>query len=568
MDTMTHTLRINAAQVSHAGPKDINEDALALHLPQGHGLSGHTAAAAIADGLSSAEGGRIAAETSVTNFLNDFFATPSSWSVKTSGLKVLAALNRWLHGQGQHYHHHHRGYLTTFTALIIRGNTGHIFHVGDSRLYRLRQQEWECLTKDHALTTRQGNQLTRALGMDWRVDIDYHEIDVQVGDLYLLSTDGIHSFIPDKELHAIIASRSETLEARCEELLTCANAHHSNDNQSCQLLDIIDLPPTDAHALGLNTLAPLPPPLAKGQILDGYIIEAEIQGNARSHVYKVRDTQDNQLYILKTPSVNIADDVEALRAFQREDWIGQRFHHPDIVKTLAPTRPRHCLYLIQEYLEGQSLRAWRKANPDAPVETIIAFAKPTIKALRALHRRETLHQDVKPDNLFITTNGQLKLIDFGSATVGNISENLSLRVGAAEYAAPEYALGITRDGRADQFSVAVTFYELLTGHYPYGEHYLEAKTPNQFRKLQYTSACKHNPHVPLWLDAALARALSLNPEHRYPELSEFLIDLERPNTHLTLKAKPWLEQNPLLFWQITSVLLLVLNFILLAQLVK
>ena len=560
----THTLRINAAQVSHAGPKDINEDAMALHLPQGHGLSGHTAAAAIADGLSSAEGGRIAAETSVTNFLNDFFATPSSWSVKTAGLKVLAALNRWLHGQGQHYHHQHRGYLTTFTTLIIRGNTGHIFHVGDSRLYRLRQQEWECLTKDHALTTRQGNQLTRALGMDWRVDIDYLEVDVHVGDLYLLSTDGIHSFIPDKELHAIIARYSETLEARCEELLTCADAHHSDDNRSCQLLEIIDLPPTDAHALGLNTLAPLPPPLVKGQILDGYLIEAEIQGNARSHVYKVRDKQDNQLYILKTPSVNIADDEDALRAFQREDWIGQRFHHPDIVKTFAPTRPRHYLYLIQEHLEGQSLRAWRKANPDAPVETMIAFAKPAIKALRALHRRETLHQDVKPDNLFITQTGQLKLIDFGSATVGSISENLNLRAGAAEYAAPEYALGVARDGRADQFSLAVTFYELLTGHYPYGDHYLEAKTPNQFRKLQYTSACKHNPHVPLWLDAALARALSLNPEHRYPELSEFLIDLERPNTHLTLKAKPWLEQNPLLFWQLTSVLLLVCNFILLA----
>ena len=560
----THTLRLNAAQLSHTGPKDINEDAMALQLPQGHGLSSYTAAAAIADGLSSAEGGRIAAETSVTNFINDFFATPSSWSVKTAGLKVLSALNRWLHGQGQHYHHNHQGCLTTFTAFIIRGNTGHIFHVGDSRLYRLREDDWECLTKDHALITRHGNQLTRALGMDWRVDIDYHEIDLQIGDLYLLSTDGIHSFIPDKELHAIIASRSETLDARCEELLTCAEVHHSDDNRSCQLLEIIDLPPTDAHALGLNTLAPLPPPLVKGQILDGYVIEAEIQANARSHVYKVRDKSDNQLYILKTPSINIADDVDALRAFQREDWIGQRFHHADIVKTYAPSRPRHYLYLIQEYLEGQSLRAWRKANPDAPVETIMAFAKPTVKALRVLHRRETLHQDIKPDNLFITSTGQLKLIDFGSACVGSLSENLTVRAGAAEYAAPEYALGIARDGRADQFSLAVTFYELLTGHYPYGDNYLAAKTPNQFRKLQYTSACKHNPHVPLWLDAALAQALSLNPEHRYAELSEFLIDLERPNTHLTLKAKPWLEQNPLLFWKVTSVLMLVLNLILLA----
>ncbi len=565
---MAHTLRINAAQISHTGPKTINEDAIGLHLPQGHGVTSHTAAAAIADGVSSAEGGRIAAETSVTNFLNDFFATPSSWSIKTAGLKVLAASNRWLHGQGQHYHHSHQGYLTTFTALIIRGQTGHIFHVGDSRLWRLREDDWECLTKDHALITRNGNQLTRALGMDWRVDIDYHEIDVQVGDFYLLSTDGIHGFISDKELKAIIGMRSETLEARCDELLACAEAHHSDDNRSCQLLEVVDLPPADAHTLELNHLAPLPPELTVGNMLDCYIIEAEIQVNARSHVYQVRDKDDGQRYILKTPSVNISDDIDALRAFQREDWIGQRFHHPDIVRTFSPNRPRHYLYLIQEYLEGNSLRVWRKNHPDAPVETIIAFAKPAIKALRALHRRETLHQDVKPDNFFITNDGQLKLIDFGSASVGSLNENMTLRPGAAEYAAPEYALGIARDGRADQFSLAVTLYELLTGHYPYGEQYVAARTPLQFRKLRYTSACSHNPHVPLWLDAALARALSFNPEHRYPELSEFLIDLERPNTHLTLKTKPWLEQNPLLFWQLTSVLLLILNLIILALWLK
>ena len=561
---MTSTLTLNAAQLSHPGPKATNEDALGLHLPHGHGAANHTAAAAIADGVSSAEGGRVAAETSVTNFLSDFFATPASWSVKTAGQKVLAALNRWLHGQGQHYHHGHQGYLTTFTALIIRGRTGHIFHVGDSRLWRLRADEWECLTKDHALMTRNGNQLTRALGMDWRVDVDYLEIDVQMGDIYLLSTDGIHNFIPDKELKAIISSRSETLEARCEALLACADNHHSDDNRSCQLLEVIDLPPADAHALSLNNIPPLPPELTVGSRIDDYIVEQEIQVNARSHVYKVRDPHDGQSYVLKTPSVNLGDDPDALRAFQREDWIGQRFHHPDIVKTYSPSRPRHYLYLIQEHLQGQSLRTWRKHNPDAPVETIIAFAKPAIKALRALHRRETLHQDVKPDNFFMTTDGHIKLIDFGSASVGSLNENLSLRPGAAEYAAPEYALGIARDGRADQFSLAVTLYELLTGHYPYGEHYLEAKTPHQFRKLRYTSACAHNPHVPLWIDAALARALSLNPEQRYPELSEFLVDLERPNTHLTLKAKPWIEQNPVLFWQITSALLLVSNFVLLA----
>ena len=565
---MTHSLKINAAQLSDIGPKNSNDDAVGVHLPQGHGLSNYTAAAAIADGLSSATSGRIAAETSVTNFLNDFFATPSSWSIKTAGLKVLAALNRWLHGQGQHYHHAHQGYLTTFTALVMRGTTGHIFHVGDSRLWRLRDEDWECLTKDHALVTRHGNQLTRALGMDWRVDIDYLEIDLQIGDIYLLSTDGIHQFINDKELKAIVGSRSESLEARCEELIACAKSHHSDDNGSCQLLEIIDLPAHQLHDLHLQHLAPLLPELSVGDVIDGYLILAEIQINARSHVYQVRDQHDQQLYLLKTPSPNLADDPQALQAFQREQWIGQRIHHPHIVKTCTPARPQRYLYLVQEYLAGQSLRTWRKHHPQAGVETIIQFAKPAINALRALHRRETLHQDIKPDNLFLSSTGELKLIDFGSATVGSLSESLDLRAGAAEYAAPEYALGISRDGRADQFSLAVTLYELLTGHYPYGTHYKDAQSPSQFRKLRYTSACQYNAHVPLWVDAALAKALSINAQQRYADLSEFLHDLEHPNPHLALKSKPWLEQNPLLFWQVLSCLLLISNFILLALWLK
>lgn len=566
---MSAQLSVKAAQLSHQGPKASNDDAIGLHLPQGHGIASQTLAVAIADGLSSAEGGRIAAETSVTNFLSDFFATPASWSVKTAGFKVLEALNRWLYGQGQHYHHHHhQAHLTTFTALIIRGQTGHVFHIGDSRLWRLRGDDWECLTNDHALSTKHGNQLTRALGMDLRIDIDYQTFTIEVGDIYLLSTDGIHQFIPLKELKAVVSSRSETLEARCEELIACADTHHSNDNRSCQLIEIHDLPRNASLALDIQTIAPLPPELAIGQCLDGYVIEDELQANARSHVYLVKDLQDNKHYILKTPSHNVADEIDVLRAFQREDWIGQRVQHPDIVTTYAPTRPRRYLYLIQEYLQGQSLRTWRKKNPHAPVETIIRFAKPIIRALRALHRRETLHQDIKPDNLFLTQSGTIKLIDFGSASVGSLAENFKLRAGAAEYAAPEYALGVARDGRADQFSLAVTLYELLTQHYPYGEHYKDCQTPKQFRQLHYKSACYYNPHIPLWIDAALAKALSVNPEHRYSDLAEFLHDLEHPNTQLSLQSKPWIEQNPLLFWQVISTLLVLCNMVTLFLLLK
>jgi hypothetical protein len=210
------------------------------------------------------EGGRIAAETSVTNFLSDFFATPSSWSVKTAGSKGISCTQSLVTWSRPTLSPSSSRLFNHFYRLIIRGNTGHIFHVGDSRLWRLRDEDWECLTKDHALVTRHGNQLTRALGMDWRVDIDYIEIEVQIGDIYLLSTDGIHQFINDKELKAIIGTVAVKPRSALRRVIACAKSHHSDDNRSCQLLEIIDLPAHQLHDLQLQHLAPLPPELHIG----------------------------------------------------------------------------------------------------------------------------------------------------------------------------------------------------------------------------------------------------------------------------------------------------------------
>jgi serine/threonine protein kinase len=156
-----------------------------------------------------------------------------------------------------------------------------------------------------------------------------------------------------------------------------------------------------------------------GDVIDGYLIEAEIQINARSHVYKVRDKRDNS-FIVKNALPNLADDIDALQAFQREEWIGQRFHHPDIVKTCTKTSTTSLFIFNSRILRRPKFTHMAQTSPTCPRRNRFNFAKPAIKALRALHRRETLHQDIKPDNLFLTSTGQLKLIDFGSATVGSL----------------------------------------------------------------------------------------------------------------------------------------------------
>ncbi len=582
------SLIVSAAQHSDKGPKAVNDDALALHLPEGFGRSSQIMIAAIADGVSVAESGGPAAMIATRSFCNDFLATDLNWSIKTAGYKVLDAINRWLYGQGQHYNHRYSTHLTTFSAVVISGQSAHIFHVGDSRVWRYRAalgiHGIECLTKDHTIQTGDSDQLIRALGMDWRVDVAYQQIEVEVGDFFLLSTDGVHGVLTPEMLAksiqltmakaGTVSSQSDdapiSLEQCVQRMISAAQSLGSKDNQSCQLVKIEQLELSDDAPLDLASFPPLlPDGLQAGQIIDGFKIVAELHANTRSKIYHAIRQHDQRHVALKAPGWHFDDDVAALQAFVQEDWIGQRMTHPDIVTTFPPEQPRQFLYLVQEYLSGQTLRQWREQYPDAPVETVIKFVKPAVRALRALHRRETLHQDVKPDNFIVCDSekqgneqnageGKLKLIDFGSAHVGSMTTR-RVRPGAMEYAAPEYALDLPVDARADQFALAMTFYELLTGHMPYGEGYVAAKTGKDFAKLSYTPAAHYNPHVPAWMDAALMRGCSLNPDLRYDDLGEWQADLERPNHLLTRPKMALMEQYPVQFWQTVSALLLLGN---------
>jgi serine/threonine protein phosphatase PrpC len=570
---LNQALQVDAAQYSSGGIKAINEDSLGIRVPEGALLAAKGVALVVADGVSSAEAGRQASESAVQSFLNDFYSTPDTWSIKTSGERVLSAVNRWLYGQGQQYINIHQGFLTTFTALVLRGRTAHVFHVGDTRVYRLRDGTLELLTKDHAMRVNADTTyLTRALGMDWYVEIDYATTDVQEGDLFFSSSDGVHGFVPRPLLQDVIADETRSLEERCRHIVSLAGEYGSDDNMSCQLVKVSALPTADIEAARLQAgELPFPPDLEIGQTLDGYRIEAEIHASPRSHLYRVRDLDSGAIYALKAPSRNLDDDPVFRAHFTLEEWIGLRIDSPHVVRMFPAARPRQCLYYLQEYLEGETLRDWAAKNPLPSMQSVAALGGQIIKGLRALHRRETLHQDIKPDNIFLCRDGTAKLIDLGAAHVASLHDDTPpSRLGAAEYAAPEYALNRARDTRAEQFSLALTLYELLTGQHPYGdEAYIKASSLTDFHRLPYTSACRHNPHVPLWADAALKKALSINPGNRYESLGEFHQDLIRPNPALAAGShRPWLERNPLRFWQVLSGLLAVSTLVLLLCLLR
>jgi serine/threonine protein kinase len=562
---MSTRLKVSLGQSSDKGIKQRNEDFYGAYLPDDPTLDSKGIACAIADGMGSCANAQEASEHCVKGFLNDYFSTPETWSVKSSGTKVLTALNSWLLRNGNKDHAH--GMVTTFDALVLKSTTAYLFHIGDARIYRYRNGDLEQLTTDHRVwISEQNNYLSRAMGIDFHLDIDYRTVDLEQGDIYVMTTDGIHDYLSEAQLKHLLLS-SAALDEIAASIVQHALSEKSHDNVTCQLIRIDSLPNQDANEV-FNELTrlPFPPPMGPGMTIDGYEILDEIHASTTSQLYKVRDTVSGELFMMKTPSVNYSDDPAYIERFYIEEWAGKRINNDAVLKVFELPRPRNFLYFLMEYIDGKTLKQWMRENPLPDIHEALALTNRVINGLRAFHRLEMLHRDLKPENIMLTQGGEIKIIDFGSVKIAGVQEistpveQLEL-LGTKNYTAPEYLLGMQGSNRSDIFSLGVLVYQMLTGEFPYGDRLTRNLNWRTLNKIKYTSAIIYNPMIPLWLDGALEKAVSTDPRLRYDTFSEFYFDLTHPNATFMQRSAPLIEKNPSLFWKISSAILLLGNLI-------
>jgi len=571
-------LSASIAYASEQGVKEENQDFVGSLIPEDHQLTYKGIAAAIADGMSGCDAGREASHCCVAAFLDDYYSTPESWSVKYAGQKILSATNSWLYSQGQRRYESTHGMVSTLSAIILKSNTAHLFHVGDSRIYRLRGGNLEQLTRDHRVRAgNERNYLNRAMGIEPRLEVDYQALPLRRGDLFLMTTDGVHDFIDEKSFKKLLLDVGD-LTAAAAGIVKKAADNHSDDNLSCQLLRIEDLPlVSEDEILRDRSQLPFPPPLSPGMILDGYRIEAEMHASKRTQIYRAFDTETGVRVILKTPSVLYEDDTHYIEHFLHEEWAGKRIHNDHVVKTLGADRDKSCLYYVTEYLEGLTLAEWMRANPKPDIREVRKIIEQIALGLRAFHRMEMLHQDLKPENIMFDLNGTAKLIDFGSVKIAGIAEITPLDHGTPEnilgtlnYTAPEYHLGLRGTIKSDLFSLGVIAYEMINGALPFGRDMPEKPNKVNLDKLRYVPSIHCNPMVPLWIDGALKKATSIQHEFRYDDLPEFLYDLSTPNPKFLTaeEALPLMQRNPLLVWKTLTFILFVTNLAALYFLLK
>lgn len=571
------TLTISLGQHSDKGRKPSNQDFYGAYLPNESLRATKGIAIALADGISSSEVSREASEAAVGGFLTDYYATPATWAVKTSAQRVLQATNAWLYAQtrqSQYRYDLDRGYVCTLSAIVFKSTTAHLFHVGDSRIYQLAGNTLEPLTEDHRFwSSREVSHLSRAMGAGQHLELDYRRLSISSGDVFVLTTDGVHEWLTAANMGAIIHAHWGDLDAAAEALIAAAIESGSDDNLTVQIVRIETLPDGDADELyaALSAL-PQPPELRAGSELDGYRIVRQLHASSRSHVFLAEEIASGEQVALKTLSTELSQDPASIERFVREEWIARRIDSVHVLKAPAQERPRHYLYTVLAYIEGQTLTQWMRDHPDADLASVRPIVEQIAKGLRAFHRLEMLHQDLRPDNVMIDNHGTVKLIDFGAAKVAGIAEAVSndpdshAILGTAQYTAPEYFLGEGGTPQADQYSLAVITYQMLTGTLPYGTEVAKTRTRAAQHKLAYQSALSENRELPVWVDEVLKKALHPSPHKRYPALSEFMFELRAPSTPMLKRAQlPLLERDPVLFWKGVS---LVLAMVVIALLVR
>ncbi len=565
---------------SLAGSKPVNEDFCAAVLPE-PGSEGMGVIAAIADGVSTGGLGKEAAQTTVTSLVRDYYSTPETWDTTVALDRIIAAQNAWWAASNRRSEPALG--MTTLTALVLKGHSYSLAHVGDSRAYLLREGQVTQITFDHVLAHPDlRHQLLRAVGAEDRLVVDYTQGDLQVGDVFVLVTDGVHGFVRLRQLAEL--GQSENAQAMSENLVNAAIKMGSNDNATALVVRVLGL--MDATLSDNNRAAvtlPIPALFKVGDTIDGLRVTALIADSGINLLYQVRDLQTQTLYALKTLHPARAADAQERAMLAHEAWLAQCMqttlaadHLVHLHQTLPNGKSPSAYYLLYDWHAGETLQQQLdRQHKFSPNQTVV-LATQALKALGRLHRQSVIHRDIKPANLHLGEDSVLRVLDLGVALSGREPEALRrLHAGTPSYINPEQwgfaikASGVdakgeeeSPDAQSDLFALGVTLYQLLTdGKLPYGE-VLPYQSGRYFR--DPTPPSRHNPEVPIWLDHIVLKAVARDKRERFETAEEMLLALERGASRplSAPSATPLIQRDPTMLWKLLLAFSGVFNFLL------
>ena len=265
-----------------------------------------------------------------------------------------------------------------------------------------------------------------------------------------------------------------------------------------------------------------------GKRLDGrYEIQEIVGVGGMSVVYKAYDNVDDRVVAVKILKDEFLTNDDFVRRFKNESKAIALLSHPNIVKVYDVSFGEKLQYIVMEYVDGITLKEYIQKQGAITWNDALFFTTQILKALQHAHDKGIVHRDIKPQNIILLPNGNIKVADFGIARFSR-SETRTLTdtaIGSVHYISPEQAKGEFTDEKADIYSVGVVLYEMLAGKVPF-----EAESAVSVALMQLQNNAKRlteiNPDIPLGLEQICIHAMEKDPKDRYQSATEMLLDVE------------------------------------------
>jgi len=538
------------AQSTSAGPvRETNEDFIARWPPDGDQRSQTVGQVWIlADGVGGESRGEVASELAVAAVLETLENAPAHPLIPELQRSVFENANRAVYDTAQVTRDQGR-MSTTLVVSIFRENALHVGHVGDSRVYLVRQGKIRQLTTDHcyvapsvklrltqehrAMIDPRRSVLTRSVGHHPTVKFDASRTLLARGDIIVQCTDGLYGFVTADEIANVVTHLEP--EAACQQLVAAAEKRQLDDNLSVQVIKVLELDPI-AYRQGVpvyrreDGAAPTTEELAPGQQLDDRFELLElIHRSAMASVFKARDVHEGRLVAIKAPLLPTATDDGSSSRFHREEEISRQLDHPFLLKVIPVAHTKSRPYMVMEYLEGRTLDGLLAATRPLPEAQAARIAAQICEALGYLHERGIVHRDLKPQNIMVCDDGTIRILDFGIARASRLRRltfvGFTPAMGTPDYMSPEQVDGRRGDLRTDIYSLGAILYEMTTGKVPF-----EGESPYVTMNLRATgdpvAPRKINPELTPQIEEIILHALARQPNQRYSSAARMKDELE------------------------------------------
>ncbi len=271
--------------------------------------------------------------------------------------------------------------------------------------------------------------------------------------------------------------------------------------------------------------------LAEGMfIADRYEVLGKIGAGGMSDVYKAKDHVLGRFVAIKVLKQEFSEDVNFVTKFRTEAQSAAGLEHPNIVNIYDVGSEDGMHYIVMEYVEGITLKTYIEKKGQLSYKEAISIAIQVGRGIEAAHNKHIVHRDIKPQNIIISTEGKVKVTDFGIARAATSNTINSDVMGSVHYASPEQARNGFVDGKSDIYSLGIVMYEMTTGRVPFDGDTTVAVAIQHLQEEMVVPSI-YAPDIPVSLEKIILKCTQKNSDRRYQTIGDLLLDLKKGLIH-------------------------------------